>query len=67
MKALLRKINKRIDDVDNVHYNHFLSTHEAAMINSAWLQIFGTGGCDCYPYTSELDMFNDLLEHYNLV
>ena len=43
-----------------------MSQHQAMMVQGTWLKLFGTGGCDCYPYVSEIDMLNDLLEYFNI-
>ena len=60
MRKLLYQILK---DRDN---GLIMSTHQIAMVQGTWLKLFGTGGCDCYPYISEADMINDLLEHFNI-
>ena len=43
-----------------------MSQHQAMMVQGTWLKLFGTGGCDCYPYVSEIDMLNDLLEYFDI-
>lgn len=58
MRKLLHKIKNRKS-------GHCLSVHQSAMVQSQWLKLFGTDGC-YYPYTTELDMLADLLEHYNI-
>ena len=60
MKKLLRQILK-----DKLN-GYVLSHHQAIMIQGEWLKLFGTGGCDCYPYTTEKDMLDDLLDHYKV-
>jgi hypothetical protein len=65
MKTLLKGIKKRLE-IGHLNGAYFLTHNEAMMIQSEWLKIFGTGGCDCYPYTTEMDMYQDLLEHYNI-
>ena len=64
MKALLKKVKTRLEN--KTDHRYFLNHHEAIIIQSDWLKIFGTGGCDCYPYTTEMDMYQDLCEHYNI-
>lgn len=44
-----------------------ISHSQAIKVQSDWLRLFGTGGCDCYPYTTENDMFKDLCQHYNII
>jgi len=43
-----------------------ISHHQAMMIQSQWLKLFGSEYC-YYPYTTETDMLKDLLEHYKLI
>jgi hypothetical protein len=38
--------------------------HEQAIIPSAWLRLYGTGGCDCYPYIGFWDMLDDIISYY---
>ena len=58
MKEILRQILK------DRQAGRCLNIHQAVIVESEWLRLFGTGGCDCYPYTSDSDMLNDLLKHY---
>jgi len=43
-----------------------LDQHQIMMIKSDWLRLYGTGGCDHYPYINEQEMTNDLLGHYKI-
>ena len=61
MKRILKQILKD-------RHNGLVMSHSQAMhVQSAWLKLYGTGGCDCFPYTTEIDMFNDLLDHHGIV
>ncbi len=60
----MRKLLKAIKENRK---NGYVMTHrEAMMVQSDWLRLFGCGGCDCYPYTTEFDMASDLMDHYNI-
>ena len=60
MKAFLRQV------LSDRGRGLVLSHHQAMRIQSEWLKLFGTGGCDSYIYISESDMLKDLLKEYNL-
>jgi hypothetical protein len=60
MKKLLKQILK------DRKKGLVLSHHQAMMVQSEWLKLFGTGGC-YYPNRSESNMLKDLLEEYNIV
>ena len=40
------------------------SQTEQVCIQSKWLQLYGLGGCDCYPYTGFWDMVKDIIGYY---
>ena len=43
-----------------------LSDKHLIQIQGMWLEMFGTGGCDHYPYLTIYDQLTDLAEHYKL-
>ena len=40
------------------------TNHEGAEVLATWLKLYGTGGCDCYPYTGFWDMVDDIIAYY---
>ncbi len=56
-KKLLRSVVKNGNRMDH---------HEAVMVQTDWVKIFGSAGCDCYPYITEDEMLKDLLDHYTI-
>lgn len=60
MKPILRQIIK------DRKKGYVMSHHHAMMVQSQWLKLYGTGGCDCYPYMSERDIVKDLMEYYKI-
>ena len=60
----MRKLLKQI--LKDRKKGYIMSHHQAVMVQNHWLKLYGTGGCDCYPYTSKNDMLKDLLEFYKI-
>jgi hypothetical protein len=38
--------------------------NEQIRIPGAWLRLYGTGGCDCYPYMDMWSMLDDIIRYY---
>jgi hypothetical protein len=60
MKAQIKKLLAEIETDRSKGY--VISSQQDNAVTAYWIRLFGTGGCDSYPYTSLQDMISDLKE-----
>ena len=59
------KIRELKQIVIDRHDGKCLSVHQSAILESAWLKVYGTGGC-YYPDVTENDMLQDMIFYHGI-
>lgn len=61
MKLILKQILKDREK------GYIMSIAQVEAVQSEWLRIFSNASLSCYPYVTVTMMFEDLLDHYEMV